>query len=322
MWVRRWLLFALSAGTLGLSAQPASAAACAGADTPLTAATVPAAKAAVLCIVNAERTVRGLPALSQDDDLALAAQRHSDDMVARDFFDHYAPAPAPYGESPTDRIDATGYDWSRAGENIAAGYRTPREAVTGWLKSAGHCRNVLDPDYTELGVGIATAAATLPGGTGTWTQNFGRPRGTAAPSSDTGPQQGCAYDGLQGLDAAGNVVAPGSGGSGTTDGDTGSGAGVAPGTTPPGNAGTTAGKGTLVIAMRHVGRRLTIAGSLAAPDRTRVRIAVKRRGRTVWRGATVLRGGTFVLDLRVPRRARGLAVVVSAGSQRVARTIA
>jgi hypothetical protein len=89
---------------------------------------------------------------------------------------------------------------------------------------------------------------------------------------------------------------------------------VAPGTTP-------APSSALAVAARHLGRRLTIAGTLAAADRTRVRIAITRHGRTLWRGTARLRNGKFRLRLRVPRRLGRVTVVVRAGEQRVTRPV-
>jgi uncharacterized protein YkwD len=311
----------------------ASAATCAGADTQISSATLDSSRDAVFCIVNAERAAHGLPSVAPSDKLALAAQRHTDDMVARDFFSHYAPAPAPFGEDPGDRISAADYNWGAYGENIAAGYRTPRSVMLGWMASEGHCTNILDPGFTQLGVGDATAAATIARGVGTWTQDFARPRGAAAPSSDRGPQQGCPYTGLQGIDALGTILStvldPSS--PEHTSGDTPSSSG---GDTPAGHtpshgdtsadvpAGETpADPARLAVRLRHAGRGLTIAGTLAAADRTRVQVTVLRHGRAVGHGTGRLRHGRFTVRLRTPRGARRFTVVVSAAGQRVVRFV-
>jgi uncharacterized protein YkwD len=205
---RRPLLVALAAAALAGPAGTAHAASCPGADTPVSANTLGSAKAAVLCIVNAERAARGLPTLTENDKLSLAAQRHTDDMVARNFFAHLVPdsLAAPLGRDPGARLTLAGYAWQTYGENIAAGQQTPRDVMTAWIKSHGHCRNILSPDVTQLGVGVAAVAATLPNQAGgTWTQDFGNPQGTAAPAASSGPQNGCdpsGYPALIGLDAA------------------------------------------------------------------------------------------------------------------------
>lgn len=314
------LALPLAAAALLLPSATAGAATCAGADTQITSATLSTTPAAVLCIVNAERTARGLPAVTQNDKLELAAQRHTDDMVARDYFEHDAPAPAPDGSDPGDRITAAGYEWWSYGENIAAGYRTPRDVMAGWMKSTGHCHNILAPGFTQLGVGIATRAATISRAVGTWTQDFGRPSGTHAPSSDTGPQDACsASTTLIGLGA---TLSPPATETPTTPTPTPTTpVGTTP-TDPTGSDDTTATPGAeLALLLRHAGRRLTVSGTLMAADGTRVRITIRRSGRVVWRGTARLRKGGFRLRFKVTRDAGPFTVLARAGSQRVTTTI-
>ncbi|WP_446035202.1 CAP domain-containing protein, partial [Streptomyces olivaceus] len=107
----------------------------------------------------------GLPALAPDDRLARAAQAHSADMVARDFYSHTDPD----GGRPWDRAAAAGSSRRTVGENIACGQRSPAEVVEGWMNSPGHRANILKSDFTHLGVGLAGG-----GRAGTyWTQLFG-----------------------------------------------------------------------------------------------------------------------------------------------------
>ena len=70
-----------------------------------------------------------------------------------------------------DRIDATGYNWQTCGENIAAGQPSIRAAVKAWLASPGHCANIMDPDFEEMGLGMARNADSDYGIY--WTQVFG-----------------------------------------------------------------------------------------------------------------------------------------------------
>jgi uncharacterized protein YkwD len=134
---------------------------------------------ATLCLVNKERVARGLAALAENAKLDAAAAHHSNDMIARNYFDHTAPG----GETFDQRIRATGYIPGHAGfalgENIAAGTRgldTPAQIVASWMNSPEHRANILDPDYQETGV-AATAAvpAQFAGGQpgATYTQDFG-----------------------------------------------------------------------------------------------------------------------------------------------------
>ncbi|MFD6247643.1 CAP domain-containing protein [Streptomyces roseolus] len=117
----------------------------------------------VLSLVNAERAKAGCGPLTANATLARAAQAHSDDMAARDFFDHTNPD----GAGPGDRVTAAGYPWSTYGENIAMGQRTPEQVMEAWMNSPGHRANILNCDFKELGVGIHD------GGGPYWTQVFG-----------------------------------------------------------------------------------------------------------------------------------------------------
>ena len=83
--------------------------------------------------------------------LRCAARNHSADMGARDFFDHTNPD----GDGPGERLTSAEYSWASWGENIAWGYLTPQEVVDGWMSSPGHCANIMDRGFTELGVGYA-----------------------------------------------------------------------------------------------------------------------------------------------------------------------
>ena len=102
--------------------------------------------------------------LRVDERLVAAAQGHSDDMAARDYFDHESPE----GEGPGERAAAEGYtEWS--GENIALGYAIAEAVVEGWMDSPGHRRNILDCDSKATGVGVADSDRGI-----YWTQMFGR----------------------------------------------------------------------------------------------------------------------------------------------------
>jgi uncharacterized protein YkwD len=106
--------------------------------------------------------------LRWNDPLARAAQAHSADMAAQNYFSHDSPD----GRDMVARVAAQGYSYSALGENIAAGQRTPAAVMAGWLESPGHCQNIMNPNFRELGVGLAQG-----GSYGIyWTQNFGSPR--------------------------------------------------------------------------------------------------------------------------------------------------
>ncbi|WP_413104828.1 CAP domain-containing protein [Streptomyces sp. Inha503] len=119
----------------------------------------------VIARTNAERAAARLAPLAPDPRLTAAAQAHSDDMVARDFYSHTGPE----GQQPWYRARAAGATHRGVGENIACGQRSPEEVVRGWMNSPGHRANILKPDFTHIGVGHATGSRA-----GTyWTQVFG-----------------------------------------------------------------------------------------------------------------------------------------------------
>ena len=118
----------------------------------------------VLDLVNAERTKRGIFALTLDSNLSSVATKKSQDMVNKNYFDHTSPT---YG-SPFDMMKQFGISYRTAGENIAKGQKTPQEVVTAWMNSEGHRKNILNPNFTNLGVGIAKDSK----GTTYWTQMF------------------------------------------------------------------------------------------------------------------------------------------------------
>ncbi|MDF2265136.1 sigma-70 family RNA polymerase sigma factor [Streptomyces coacervatus] len=118
----------------------------------------------VVALVNKERAAAGCGALTEDPQLEKAAQGHSDDMAARNFFDHTNPD----GADPGQRITAAGYKWSTYGENIAQGQQTPQAVMESWMNSPGHRANILNCSFKDIGVGIHNGS-----GGPWWTQDFG-----------------------------------------------------------------------------------------------------------------------------------------------------
>jgi uncharacterized protein YkwD len=108
-------------------------------------------------------------ALTMNGGLRCAARVQSADMFERGFFDHVNPD----GETPGDRIAQVGFDFSLAGENIAAGQQTPEEVMAGWMASQGHCENIMEPGFTHIGVGLHVATNDMFGLY--WTQAFATP---------------------------------------------------------------------------------------------------------------------------------------------------
>jgi uncharacterized protein YkwD len=159
--------------------------ACANAGTPVGAASRQATKSAVVCLINKQRTARGLPALRESGLLDRSAQSWTDTMVSTGAFTH--------GANFASRISAVGFAWSSAGENIATGFLTPRAVVNAWMGSTGHCQNILNPTYTSVGTGVVHRVVGVGGDGATWTQDFALAAGRRAPSHNFGPADGCPY---------------------------------------------------------------------------------------------------------------------------------
>ena len=130
---------------------------------PTTAPPAPPAGATdqVVALVNAARAEAGCGPLRVDARVTAAAQGHSDDMAANDYFSHDSLD----GRSFADRLRAAGYP-SPGGENIAQGQRSAQAVHDAWMNSSGHRANILNCGFTTIGVGLHQ-------GTWTWTQNFG-----------------------------------------------------------------------------------------------------------------------------------------------------
>ncbi|WP_229260127.1 CAP domain-containing protein [Duganella aquatilis] len=118
-----------------------------------------------------EQSFPPAPPVSWNPQLGATALGHSSDMALRRYFNHTGKD----GSNVGDRALGMGYNWSRIGENIAFGAYTPQEAVAGWLASPGHCVNIMNPDFTEMGAAYAVTPDQRDGLT-YWTQVFGKPR--------------------------------------------------------------------------------------------------------------------------------------------------
>lgn len=130
----------------------------------------------ILAAVNAARAVprdcgaRAFGAaapLAWDEALGAAALAHSRDMAARRRFAHQGSD----GSEAATRATRAGYSWRLVGENIAAGQTSAQEAVAGWIESPGHCANLMNPAFTEMGAGYDISRARMPGFV-YWTQVF------------------------------------------------------------------------------------------------------------------------------------------------------
>jgi uncharacterized protein YkwD len=158
---------------------------CTGAHDRIGSGDSAAIERATICLINHQRTERGLPRLRRSRLLIRSAQHWTNTMVRDRAFSH--------GSDFSARITAVGFNWSRAGENIADGYRTASGAVTAWMRSLGHCQNILTPVFREVGAGFDRGSA-MPGGVkGTWTMDFALGMSQRAPSENWKPAEGCPY---------------------------------------------------------------------------------------------------------------------------------
>jgi len=169
----------------------------AGSNPSTTSYTIPplstGTKQDYLNAINNARTVQqdcgvegikpAVPALVWNDKLYSAAAEHSNDMAKSDTFSHTGSGTQSdwtseqkglgRGSTVTERIENSGYDWQRNGENIAAGTNldTVDAVIQEWLNSAGHCANLMNPDFKDVGMAMAEDANSKY--IHYWTQDFG-----------------------------------------------------------------------------------------------------------------------------------------------------
>ncbi|MCC0784772.1 sporulation protein [Clostridioides sp. ES-S-0108-01] len=118
----------------------------------------------VVDLVNIERSKAGLNPLTLDSSISNVATKKSQDMIDNNYFSHNSPT---YG-SPFDMLKKFGISYKTAGENIAMGQKTPKEVVNAWMNSEGHRKNIMNPNFSKIGVGVAQKN----GGSIYWTQIF------------------------------------------------------------------------------------------------------------------------------------------------------
>lgn len=129
---------------------------------------LPINERSVVQCVNRERAKVGHAPLQAEPALHAAARRHARNMLRFGFFDH----DDPWGRGPAERVALydPGHNLDFIGENIGWGYQTAAEACRNWMASPGHRSNILDPEYTQIGVGAIRGGrySTF------WVQDFGR----------------------------------------------------------------------------------------------------------------------------------------------------
>lgn len=141
-------------------------------DPPSVLLTLPQIRTQIIDKVNEERRKAGAKPLTYNVYLESSAQQYAIDMAEQGFFGHVSPS----GQTLKDRVGATGY-YDRSfskdcdcikgytfGENIARGQKSAEDVMTAWMKSPSHKEAILNPDYTDIGVGVFG---------GLWVQHFG-----------------------------------------------------------------------------------------------------------------------------------------------------
>lgn len=148
----------IAAWTLGVGS-PASAAPCQNTGLPSTALSPAQIESSVGCLINDERSSRGLDPFAPNGGLRAAALSHSTEMVSQAYFEHTSPA----GLTFIDRIEETGYlHGARAwvvGENLIWGtgpLSTPQSIVRSWMDSPPHRENLLRERFADIGIAAVT----------------------------------------------------------------------------------------------------------------------------------------------------------------------
>lgn len=102
---------------------------------------------------NQQRNQNNQTSLTLNKELTAAAQAKANDMAARNYWSHNTPD----GKEPWTFIQASGYRYQKAGENLAYGFNSSEDTIIGWMNSPTHRANLLDAEYTDVGFGFANA---------------------------------------------------------------------------------------------------------------------------------------------------------------------
>ena len=135
----------------------------------------------LLSSTNTQRSANGAASLSLNSKLNAAAQAKANDMAARNYWSHNTPE----GNPPWVFIEAQGYSYQKLGENLAAGFSSEDSTVAGWMASAPHKANLLDPAFSEVGFGFANNENYTSAGGGPMTivvAHYGKPTVLASAS--------------------------------------------------------------------------------------------------------------------------------------------
>ncbi len=112
----------------------------------------------IVRLVNQERAKQGLKPLTENWQMSRVARIKSQDMIDNNYFSHNSPV---YG-TPFKMLSNYGITYSEAAENIANGQKSAQEVVNSWMNSSGHRANILNPNYNQIGVGVAKKGTNGP----------------------------------------------------------------------------------------------------------------------------------------------------------------
>ncbi|MEM8808605.1 MAG: CAP domain-containing protein [Cyanobacteria bacterium P01_G01_bin.38] len=132
----------------------------------------------LLTLTNAARDEAGVDPLTFSYQLGQSAQTYAKEMADNDFFSHTGLNNSTFGQ----RIAGADYQFNAIGENLGAGFSTPSGVVNGWLASEGHRNNILNEDFTDIGLGVFHKADSTHGTY--WVQHFGKPSASASSNSE------------------------------------------------------------------------------------------------------------------------------------------
>jgi len=139
-------------------------------------------KSALENYTNQARQSAGLSPLSNNAKLEYAAQMKAQNMIENQYFSHTSPS----GITPWHWFSQAGYKYKYAGENLAIGFYESEEVYNAWLNSPSHRDNILNPNYTEIGIAVLTGYDQ--GGTVVVVQEFGSPAPKAQPAATQAPK--------------------------------------------------------------------------------------------------------------------------------------
>lgn len=242
---------------------------CAGVDADAATVSAAALRTSVICLANRERVARGMGALKQESRLTAAAQAHSDDMSGQNYFAHDDLT----GGGPSDRAKNAGYTTGWVGENIGGGYASPFEVTLGWMESSGHCANILDAKFVDVGIGVASTASSAYGVY--WTMVLGGNNSAAPRVTVT-----CPYAELISTMPTGNTT-----------------------------GATTNKKARLTLVKRRSDGRYRVEGKVTpAAKGTVVKLTVKRGKKTLKFSVKTTKAGRFATTVKAPRGSRAVRV--------------